>query len=50
MYRIFALASNGKHAPPNSYDSALGQDYQLLNPLPMNRMAVVGRRYDQMEP
>jgi protocatechuate 3,4-dioxygenase beta subunit len=30
-YRIFVYARDGKHAPATGYDSALGQDYALLN-------------------
>ena len=44
MYRVYVFVSDGRHAPPNAYDSAMGQDYQLLNALPTNRMVVVGRR------
>jgi hypothetical protein len=45
IYSVYVFARDGRHAPPNAYDSALGQDYQLLNALSMNRMVVVGRRY-----
>ena len=44
IYRIYVFVRDGRHAPPNAYDSAMGQDYQLLNALPTNRMVVVGRR------
>jgi len=44
MYRVYVFVSDGRHAPPNAYDSAMGQDYQLLNALPTNRMVVIGRR------
>jgi hypothetical protein len=30
-YKIFAYASDGKHSPSTGYDSAVGQDYSLLN-------------------
>jgi hypothetical protein len=30
-YRVFVYARDGKHAPATGYDSALGQDYALLN-------------------
>jgi hypothetical protein len=44
IYRVYVFARDGRHALPNAYDSAMGQDYQLLNPLPVTRMVVVGRR------
>jgi protocatechuate 3,4-dioxygenase beta subunit len=44
MYRVYVFASDGRHKPPNSYDSAMGLDYQLINPLPSSRVVVVGRR------
>ncbi|HQE97588.1 MAG TPA: hypothetical protein PKY20_05245, partial [Methanothrix sp.] len=44
IYRVYVFVRDGRHAPPNAYDSAMGQDYQLLNALPTNRMVVVGRR------
>jgi len=44
IYRIYVFARDGRHALPKAYDSAMGLDYQLISPLPVNRMVVVGRR------
>ena len=30
-YRVFVYARDGKHAPATAYDSAVGQDFALLN-------------------
>ena len=37
-YRIFVYARDGKHAPATGYDSALGQDYALLNQVVSNKV------------
>jgi protocatechuate 3,4-dioxygenase beta subunit len=42
-YRIFVYARDGKHAPATGYDSALGQDYALLNRVVSQKVVVVKR-------
>ena len=42
-YRVFVYARDGKHAPATGYDSAVGQDYVLLNQLVSKNVIVIGR-------
>ena len=42
-YRVFVYVRDGKHAPATGYDSAVGQDYALLN-LVVSKKVVVIRR------
>jgi hypothetical protein len=37
-YRVFVYARDGKHTPPTGYDSAVGQDYALLNQVVSNKV------------
>ncbi|MDD4448435.1 MAG: hypothetical protein PHN61_12275, partial [Methanothrix sp.] len=37
-YRVFVYARDGKHTPETGYDSALGQDYALLNQVVSNKV------------
>ena len=41
-YKVFVYARDGKHAPLTGYDSAVGQDYTLVNLISRN-VAVIGR-------
>jgi len=43
LYAVYVYASDGRHAPPTGYDSALGQEYQLLRPLVISRVVTIGR-------
>jgi hypothetical protein len=42
-YRVFVYARDGKHAPATGYDSAVGQDFELLNTAAVRNVAVIGR-------
>ncbi|MDD4161655.1 MAG: SdrD B-like domain-containing protein, partial [Methanothrix sp.] len=42
-YVVFVYARDGKHAPATAYDSAVGQDYTLLNMVASKKVAVIGR-------
>jgi hypothetical protein len=42
-YRVFVYARDGKHAPATGYDSALGQDFELVNTVAVRNVAVIGR-------
>ncbi|MCX6672245.1 MAG: hypothetical protein NTY37_00485, partial [Methanothrix sp.] len=42
-YRVFVYARDGKHAPATGYDSAVGQDYALLNQVVSKKVAVIGK-------
>jgi len=37
-YRVFVYTRDGKHAPATGYDSAVGQDYTLLNQVVSNKV------------
>jgi protocatechuate 3,4-dioxygenase beta subunit len=37
-YRVFVYARDGKHTPATGYDSAVGQDYALLNQVVSNKV------------
>jgi len=41
-YRVFVYVRDGKHAPATAYDSAVGQDFELLN-LVSKKVAVIGK-------
>jgi len=44
-YKVFAYVRDGKHASTNAYDSAVGQDYQLINNVVVvtKKVAVIGK-------
>ncbi len=42
-YIVYVYVRDGKHAPATGYDSAVGQNYVLLNRMVSNRVVVIGR-------
>ncbi|HNX08500.1 MAG TPA: SdrD B-like domain-containing protein [Methanothrix sp.] len=43
-YRVFVYVRDALHAPATAYDSAVGQDYQLLSAVAAKKVVVIGGR------